>query len=189
MGVFDERADDVIIIHSPDWEPHEQCEARTVVKVADYEWVQNQLVQIKQSAARQRKRGAFQQDADIDIQAQTGAADRLWVYRMLKSWTFTRNNQPVLLSLEAVRCLPQSVLNCIYQEIQRHQPKGTDEDSESQSDRSDAEDGEEAGSAFFDAVLPSIAGGISSSDVEELFPNEEEEEEKGKQPSRNYLLK
>ncbi|HET8910677.1 MAG TPA: hypothetical protein VFN23_04390, partial [Ktedonobacteraceae bacterium] len=132
MGVFDEKQDDIIIIRDEkNWEPHEQCCARTVVKVADFEWVQNQLVLIKQTANKSR-RGAFQRDAQMDIQAQTGAADRLWVFRMLVDWTFTKGGQPMPLSLEAVKQLPQHVLNFIYNKIQEAQPKEDgEEDAES----------------------------------------------------------
>src|SRR5437660_1410325 len=84
MGVFDEKQDDVITIRDEEnWESHEQCRVRTVVKVSDFEWVNNQLVVIRQSASKQQRRGAFQREKQMDIQALTGASDRLWVFKML----------------------------------------------------------------------------------------------------------
>jgi hypothetical protein len=175
MGVFDEQADDIITIHASNWEPHEECVARTVVKVSDFEWVQSQLVLIKQSSQTKR-RGAFQKDVGLDIQAQTGAADRLWVFRMLKSWTFTRGGQPVPLSLEAVRQLPQSVLNYIYNEIQERQPK---EEGEEKAEPRSTDGEEEEGSLFFDDASDSIDGEMSNPD----------EGLSGEHGARNYLTK
>jgi hypothetical protein len=173
MGVFDEKDDDLITIHAPNWDPHEECVARTVVKVSDFEWVQNQLVLIKQNTQSTR-RGAFQQDVGIDIQAQTGAADRLWVYRMLKSWTFTKNGMPVPLTLQAVRELPQSVLNYIYNEIQKRQPK---EEEEEEAELRPT--GEENGSNFTGDVFAFTDGAMSRRDLE--LSNEH--------GPRNYLTK
>lgn len=162
MGVFDERDDDIITIHAPSWEPHEECVVRTVVKVSDFEWVQNQLVLIKQNS-QQKRRGAFQQESGLDIQTQTGATDRLWVFRMLKSWTFTKNGMPVPLSLQVVRGLPQNVLNYIFNEIQCRQPK---EENETEANlRKTGEEGEE-GSNFISDAFDSIDGDTSR-DVEE----------------------
>lgn len=171
MGVFDEQADDIITIHAPSWEPHEECVARTVVKVGDFEWVQNQLVLIRQTS-QPKRRGAFQQEGGLDIQAQAGAADRLWVFRMLKSWTFTRGGMPVPLSLQAVRELPQSVLNHIYNEIQKRQPR---EENETEAELRETEED----SPFFDDACDSIAGAMSN--LDEAPP-----EDPGK---RNYLTK
>lgn len=122
MGVFDKKEDDIIEITHSDWNG-ESCQVRTVVLVEDFEWIQNQLVVIKQQSSHGHRRGAFQREQEIDIQAQTGAADRLWVFRMMRSWTFTRNGRPVELTLQAVKQLPQNVLNHIYNEIMKRQPK------------------------------------------------------------------
>lgn len=177
MGVFDDKADDVITIRDEkNWEPHESATVRTVVKVSDFEWVQNQLVQIKQGALSQR-RGAFQRDQAMNIQALTGASDRLWVFRMLKSWTFTKAGQPVELTLKNVQQLPQSVLNFIYNEIMKRQPK-----EEEESGPEFETEQKEEGSAFFDAASLSTAGDISSSDVKV-------QDESELPASRNFLPK
>src|SRR4051812_47515818 len=106
MGAFDVKADDIITIRNPKtWDSHEQCRARTTVLVADEEWVQNQLVKIKQDAQSQGNRAFRRQKNAMSFDAQMGASKRLWVFRMLVDWTFQKDNMPMPLSLESVKQL------------------------------------------------------------------------------------
>lgn len=126
MGVFDtpKGNDDIIEIRNPEWDPGEMCRARKTILVEDREWVENQQIRIKRSGNRaQRRHGGFQQTEDIDIQPVLGESDRLWVFRMLVDWTFTKNGMPMPLKLESVKQLPDHVLDYIWDAIQAAQPK------------------------------------------------------------------
>lgn len=90
MGAFDVN-DDIIVIRNSKWESHEECRARTTVLVKDEEWVQNQLVKIKSDIQQSSNRAFRRQKQPMNFDAQIGATKRLWVFRMLDSWTFTEN--------------------------------------------------------------------------------------------------
>lgn len=126
MGVFDIREDDIFEIRNPKW-GNEYCRARATVVVEDEEWVNNQLIKIKQDAQQTGNRAFRRQKQPLSFDAQMGATNRLWVFRMLVDWTFTKNNMPMPLSLEAVKQLPQHVLDYIYEQIMKVQPKDEDE--------------------------------------------------------------
>lgn len=168
MGAFDVKEDDIITIHGPKWDAHEQVLARTTVLVADEEWVTNQLMKIKSDFEGKGNR-AFRRSkqASMSLESQIGAANRLWVFRMLKSWTFTKDGQPMPLSLESVKMLRQDYLDYIYEQIMKAQPKDEDEETE--------EDDEEEGTPFTASASHSIADEISDD-----YPVK-------KKPSRNFL--
>lgn len=176
MGVFDipKGKDDIIDIRNPEWDEGEQCRARKTVLVKDREWVENQQLQIKRARGnrQQRRHGGFQQADDIDIQAAFGEVDRLWVFRMLVDWTFTKDGMPMPLTLEAVRELPQDVLNYIYDEIMDAQPKPKEPPKAKQG-------GKESENPTLIGASGSIVGVSSKEDRE---PSDES-------GSRNYLTK
>ena|SRR5579859_4610998 len=137
MGAFDVKADDIITIRNPKWDAHESVRTRTTVLVADEEWVTNQLVKIKQDAQQQGNRAFRRQKNNMNMEAQLGAANRLWVFRMLVDWTFTKDGLPMPLSLESIKQLRGDYLDYIYEQIMKAQPK--DEDTEQGEDEEDAD--------------------------------------------------
>lgn len=140
MGAFDTN-DGIITIHNPKWDAHETVTVRTIVTVADEIWVKNQFLKIQQTGKKKAARGGIQQtDASVEMQSQLGAANCLWVFRMLKSWTFTKGGQPVPVSLEACKQLRQDYLDYIYEQIMAAQPKDEEEETEQGEDDDDAED-------------------------------------------------
>lgn len=125
MGVFDtpKGDDNIIEIRNPEEWGSEYCRARKTIMVADREWVENQQVQIKRAGGnRGRRRHGFQQAEDIDIQFASGESDRLWVFRMLIDWNFTKDGMSMPLTLESVKELPDHVLDYIWDTIQAAQP-------------------------------------------------------------------
>lgn len=159
MSAFDIDGDDIITVHGKDWDVHESCRVRTVIRAGDQEWVLNQLMHVVAPQGKQ-KRG---NTAALDLKSQLGATNRLWVQRMLVDWTFTRGGLPMPISAESLKLLKQSYIDEIYQAIQDRQPK--EEDVEEADDNGN----EEEGTPFFDAALPSIAGDIESIDGERLM--------------------
>ena len=131
MGVFDIREDDIFEIHHPSW-GNEYCRARKTVVVADEEWVNNQLIKIKNDFQNQGNRAFRRSKQAMSIDAQIGATNRLWVFRMLVDWNFTKDGMPMPLKLEAVQQLPQSALDYIYEQIMAEQPKDEDEQGENE---------------------------------------------------------
>lgn len=171
MGVFDIKADeDIITIQNPKWD-NEYCRARTVVLVADEEWVQNRLVQIKNDFQETGNRAFRRQKQAMSFDAQIGATKRLWVFRMLKEWNFTKDGLPMPLKLEAVQQLPQHVLDYIYDAIMAAQPKD-EEDTEQGGEEDETDPTLHFASDFID-------GGLSSH-------MKEQSNETG---ARNFLLK
>lgn len=175
MGAFDTNTpDSLLVIHNPKWDAHETVTVRTIVTVADEIWVKNQFLKIQQTGKKKFGRGGIRHaGADVEMQSQLGAANCLWVYRMLKSWTFTKNNQPVAVSLEAVKQLRQDYLDYIYEQIMAAQPK--DEETEQGEDEDDDSDEDPTS----DAASLSIVGEMSSLD----------EEQSDGHSIRNYLKK
>lgn len=170
MGAFDVKADDVIVIKGPKWEPHESCQARTTVLVADEEWVTNQLVKIKQEAQAQGNRAFRRQKNNMSMEAQIGATNRLWVFRMLVDWTFTKDGVPMPLTLESVKQLRQDYLDYIYEAIMAAQPKDEEEETEQGDDETDPTSS---------GVLPTISG----------VSNRVAKEQSSETGKRNFLLR
>lgn len=183
MPAFDaprDREDIIIIRDEKHWDPHESARARTVVRVADEEWVKNQQIFIrpkKGNRAQRRAQGGLQrQDADVDIKNQLGAVNRLWVQRMLVDWTFTKDGMPMPISSESMKLLDQSYVDYIYEAIMDAQPKDPDDDDTEQGEDEDDDSDEDP---TLDAASLSIVGEMSNLD-----------EEQPEEPSvRNYLKK
>jgi len=115
MGAFD-YGDKTIEIHAPTWDAHEVVVARTVPTLDDEEWVNNQVLELKQADEEDGKPG-------LDINSHLGATRRLWIERMMVSWTLTKNGMPVPLTPKAVKQLPTVYADYIYDEINKAQPK------------------------------------------------------------------
>lgn len=118
-SAFDDN-DTTIVIHAPHWSGHEMVTARIVPTVEDEEWVNNQVLVMKSNAQKQ----------GMDFSAQLGATRRLWLERLIVSWTFTSKGQPVLFSSKAVKKLPTHYADYIYDEIMSHQPKMSQEEED-----------------------------------------------------------
>ena len=170
MGAFDVKADDIIVIRNPKWEPHEQVRARTTVLVADEEWVTNQLIKIKQEMQSQGNRAFRRAKSSMSIEAQLGAANRLWVSRMLVDWTFTKDGLPMPCNLESVKLLRQDYLDYIYEQIMAAQPHEEDEETEQGGEEED----------------PTMSGALRSIDGE--IDRHEDRPFQEAQTNRNYLL-
>lgn len=170
MGAFDAGRKDVITIRGENWEPHESCTARTIVRSGDEEWVMNQqmLIHMPKSNRKQRRFGGFRKEeaGEIEFENQIGAAKRFWVQKMLESWTFTANGQPIEFRRSGqnklddqymnkiMRQLDQDYIDYIYEAIMDAQPKEAREDNEEE----DEDESDEEGSPFFASALPSIDG-------------------------------
>jgi hypothetical protein len=126
MGAFD-QIDDTITIHSDKWDAHEQVTARAVATVADEEWVNNQVLIMKK--AEKKNKG-------LDFDSQLGATRRLWLERMIVSWTFTKNGQPVPVSKAAINKLPSKYADYIYEQI-----NAANEDPDEEEDGGDGQEG------------------------------------------------
>lgn len=168
MGAFSNK--DTVELHADWWEPHEVAVVRYRVKGADEEWVKNRQLLIEQENDRRFARGGIQrEDSTTRIKNQTGAIRRLWVQRMLVSWTFTDDNgRPVRITDESMGELLQEYIDYIYEEIMKRQP-----------DRQQVvKDGKDEGTPFISMPSSTTDGGIS-----------EPEENDQPDQSRNYLLK
>lgn len=162
MGAFDtDTQDSLLTIRNPKWDAHESCVVRTIVKVSDEIWVKNQFLKIQQTGKKKFGRGGIQQQTgDVEMQSQLGAANCLWVYRMLKSWTFTKNDMPMPLSLEAVKQLRQDYLDYIYEQIMAAQPKDETEQGEDGDDDDDED-------PTIEPVSTSIDGAMNLDELEQ----------------------
>lgn len=154
MGAFD-KLNDTLEVHSDKWDAHESATVRLKVNVGDEEWVNNRVLKMKQG-----KKGK-----NLDFQSQLGATKRLWLERMIVSWTFTQDGHPVEVSSAAITALPSTYADFIYDAI-----NDENEDEE-------LEDEEDEENFSHD----------SSKDTEEFPPQEQPELTVKK--SRNYLKK
>lgn len=173
MGAFDAKRQDVIDIRDEkNWDSHESCTARTIVRSGDEEWVMNQQMLIQMPKNRkQRRMGGFrkEENSDIEFENQIGAARRLWVQKMLESWTFTANGQPIEFKRsghnkqddqymsKVMKALDTTYIDFIYEAIMDAQPKEAKEDAQEEEE----DEGEEEGSPFFENALPSTGGETS----------------------------
>lgn len=172
MGAFDAKREDIITIRNEkNWEPHESCTARTIVRSGDEEWVLNQqmLIQMPKGNRKQRRLGGFRKEEseEVKFKSQVGAARRLWVQKMLESWTFTANGQPIEFRRSGqnekddqymsrvMQQLDSAYIDFIYEAIMDAQPKEAKQDEEEDDD--DEEDDDE-GSPFFANASPSTVG-------------------------------
>src|SRR6185503_17474423 len=154
MGAFDAKRQDTIEIHGPEWDDHEFCTARTIVRSGDEEWVLNQqmLIQMPKGNRKQRRAaGAFQkqQDKDVEFKSQVGASKRLWVQKMLESWTFTMNGMEMPFEksgqneladkrmTKIMQALDTSYIDYIYEQIEAAQPKQASEDEQGDDEEED----------------------------------------------------
>ncbi len=138
MGAFDNTNETITIPTSPEqakewgWEPHESVTVRTVVTVEDEEAVNNQVMKMVSNFGKGKKNQA------LDIQSNLGATRRLWIQRMLVSWTFTKNGMPIPISAESLKQLKGSYLDRIYDAIQAEQEQYEQDEDEAENFTSDA---------------------------------------------------
>ncbi len=156
MSAFDTDGDDIITVHGKDWDTNESCQMRTVIRAGDEEWVLNQLMQVAMPQGKQKRGGSD----GMDLKSQLGATKRLWVQRMLQSWTFTRGGLPMPISGESLKLLKQSYIDDIYNALQARQPKTPE---------LEVSEGDEEGTPFFGNVSTFTAGDIDTIDGEELM--------------------
>ena len=128
MGAFDNN-DKTIEIHSKHWDNNEMVEARVGVTLEDEEWVNNQLLKLKQ-AAQSNKGKKQQQKQGLEIEFYLGATRRLWIERMIVRWTLTKGGMPVPLSSLAIKQLPTHYADFIYDQIMEAQPVMSEEEEE-----------------------------------------------------------
>ncbi len=125
-GAF-EDTNDTLEIHAPNWLAHETVTARYIPTAEDEAWVHNQL--IKYQTDRDRTNRSLQRNKATAMENHTGEAKLLWVERMIVSWSFTRNGQPIAVSRASVRAMKLSYVDHIYDEIMKHQePFGQSEE-------------------------------------------------------------
>jgi hypothetical protein len=115
MGAFD-YGNETIEIHSPAWDANEMVVARTTPTLEDEEWVNNQVLKLKQADEKDGEAG-------LNIDSHLGATRRLWIERMLVSWTLTKDGLPVPLTPKAIKLLPTVYADYIYDKINKAQPK------------------------------------------------------------------
>jgi hypothetical protein len=189
MGGFDTETK--ITIRNPKWDPGEEAEARVIPTAGDKQWVLDQQLLFNQrnKGNRAQRRGGYgglsEPVSDIDMKSQLGAVHRLWVQRMLLSWTIMKKGQiiplpPLANEKERSRvlaALSDSYVEYIYAAILKEQPK------EDEADEDEEEEEEDEGTPFIDDASHSIAIDINTSegDWSDLLPLNE--------GSRNYLTK
>lgn len=198
MGAFSRKKDIITIRDEKNWEPGESCEARTFVRSGDEEWVLNQQMSIQMPKNRkQRRQGGFRKEetGDIEFENQIGAARRLWVQKMLESWTFTDEDEhPILFKKsghnkqddqymsKVMKALDTTYIDFIYEAIMDAQPKEAKEDAQEEEE----DEGDEEGSPFSANVLPSTDGETSNPGVMALVNGSTNTE---KTSHRNFLAK
>lgn len=107
MGAFDDVAP-ITIPRSEDerkrwgWEPHEQVVLKGSITVADQEYVTDQY-------GKSGKGG--------NVEMQMGKGRFAILDRMIMSWTFTRNGQPVPVNANMIRKLPARYSNAILEVV------------------------------------------------------------------------
>lgn len=179
MGAFDGTNRTITIPESPEqgkawgWDAHETVTARVVVTMADEEWVNNQVTKMVLGTIKPRKGKKAQ---PLDIQSNLGATRRLWVERMLQSWTLTKDGRPVSIAgpeerARALKALPSHYVDKIYDAIMAEQPEFPDEEPR------DEEDEESGDSDFFGAAIGPTAANLDEEPMQETLRG------------RNYLLK
>lgn len=198
MGAFDAKRQDIITIRDEKtWEEHESCRARTIVRSGDEEWVMNQQMLIQMPKNRkQRRMGGFrkEENADIEFENQIGAARRLWVQKMLESWTFTANGQPIEFKRsghnkqddqymsKVMKALDTTYIDFIYEAIMDAQPKEAKEDTQEEEE----DENDEEGSPFFGNASHSTDGETSRAATMALLNGSTNTE---KTSHRNFLAK
>lgn len=205
MGAFTTKKNVITICDENNWDPGEFCTARTVVLSGDEEWVMNQqmLIQMPKGNRQQRRTGGFrkQQDAKIEFKNQMGAARRLWVQKMLESWTFFDDDGQIIPFTKSgqnevddrrmskvMQFLKQEYIDFIFEAIQDAQPAEVKQAEQEEEDDEQGDD-EEEGSPFFGNVSPSIAGNTDEDEDEEQVMLLREMMNPTTKGNRNFLAK
>lgn len=116
MGVFDAQPQQnraqTIDIHRESWRDGEAVTARIRVTSEDEEWVTTQLLQRILHARR-----------GLSTNDQLALADRLWLERLIISWTLTRDGKALSLNAESIAALPLEEREFLVKQIFQKQPE------------------------------------------------------------------
>lgn len=116
MGVFDaqpqKNAAHTIEIHRESWRDGEVVTARVRVTSEDEQWVTAQLLQRMLNVRK-----------GLSTSDQFALVDRLWLERLIVSWTLTRNGQIIPLSAKSIVALPREERDFLVQRIFQKQPE------------------------------------------------------------------
>jgi hypothetical protein len=103
---------ETVVVRDPSWEPHEGVTIKKKMNLADEQWIANSYTGMGVDA-----KGA------PAFQASLGSVKAKTIERMLVSWTFTENGNPVALTPANIARLDTTYANYIYEQInQNNQP-------------------------------------------------------------------
>lgn len=177
MGAFEASngQQDELEVRNPKWDAHETCVIRTFVRAEDREWVENKLLLLEQEKRKQSR--WKRQESGIEIKSNLAAANRLWVERMLKSWTFTKGGVVMPLAPASARSQSMRLLNDEYVEYIYRAFADAQPDTDDPTPPEDGQEEDEDHSNFTESALLSTDGETS------------EDEENPAESIRNFLLK
>lgn len=193
MGGFDTEKT-IIIRDEKNWDPGEQCKVHTIPTAGDKQWVLDQqlLFNQKNKGNRAQRRGGYgglaQQGDDVELKSQLGAVHRLWVQRMLVSWTIMKKGQIIPLPetekerSRVLALLNDSYVEFIYDAILKEQPKEEEDDEENEEG-----DNEDGGTPFIGDAWNFTDGKTGETELAQELMSGSESMEIPR--SRNHLMK
>lgn len=116
MGAFDAQPQQnqahTLGIHRESWRDGESVNVRVRVTSDDEDWVRAQLLK----RILNTRKGLSTSD-------QFALVDRLWLERLIVSWTLTRDGNAIPLSVDSIANLPREERDFLVQQIFQKQPE------------------------------------------------------------------
>lgn len=107
---------ETVTLHAPTWENYETVVVKKKMSMADEEWISNQFTKLKSNG---------------ELDASLGSVKLKTLVRMIVSWTFAENGQPMPVNEQNVGRLAKEYADYIYENINSNNQPMTAQEQES----------------------------------------------------------